>query len=191
MSHQHITDLAAYALASAGMATAIMPPDYGALGVAAIGGIIGGFLSVAVVPEAPTETRRSIGLKWAVSSLTSITITPFLFQRLSHPEVNAAGILVQFLPNTAEAMLAMSTMVAFVAWLTLRIGQAAWAWFLRGYLRGHGALPPEPRRRRTDRGEGGRINLTIMVLLAGLALLVWIVWDVLVLLWLLFTTTVH
>lgn len=133
------------------MATAILPPDYGALGVAAIGGIIGGFLSVAIVPEAPTETRKSIGLKWAVSSLTSISITPFLFQRLTHETVNAAGVVdIPMLPNTAEAMLALSTAVAFVAWVTLRIGQAAWAWFLRGYLRSNNALPPVPRRRKAD-----------------------------------------
>lgn len=198
MAHQHITDLAAYALASAGVATAILPPDYGALGVAALGGIIGGFLSVALVPEVPTETRRSIGLKWAVSSLTSIAITPFLFQKLSNPTVSVAGdIVAPMLQNTAEAMLALSTVVAFVAWVTLRIGQAAWAWVVRGWLRSHGALPPTPRRRRTDNEltkadrEGGRVRMVPLVLLAGVAVLVWILRDVLVLIWLLFTTAVH
>jgi len=131
-------DIAAYALASAGMATAILPPDFAALGVAAIGGIIGGFLSVAIVPEAPTETRRSIGLKWAVSSLTSITITPFLFQRMTQAIANAAGELIPpMLPNTAEAMLALSTAVAFVSWITLRLGQAAWARWIASKIDPH------------------------------------------------------
>jgi hypothetical protein len=158
MSHQHVTDLAAYALASAGVATAILPPDYGALGVAAIGGIIGGFLSVAIVPEAPSETRRSIGLKWAVSSLTSIAITPFLFQRLTHAVTieTAAGVRVieASLPNTAEAMLALSTVVAFVAWVTLRLGQAAWSQWFSGWF--GSVLPPAPRRRRTDHNDKGQ-----------------------------------
>jgi hypothetical protein len=158
VSHQHITDLAAYALASAGMATAILPPDYGALGVAAIGGIIGGFLSVAIVPEAPTETRRSIGLKWAVSSMTSIAITPFLFQRLTHAVTIESGsgnvrVIEASLPNTAEAMLALSTVVAFVAWVTLRLGQAAWSRWFSGWFAG--VLPPPQRRRRADRHEDG------------------------------------
>lgn len=150
MSHQHITDLAAYALASAGMATAILPPDYSALGVAAIGGIIGGFLSVAIVPEAPTETRRSIGLKWAVSSLTSITITPFLFQQLTEPHVTEAGVVVApMLRATAESMLALSTVVAFVAWVSLRLAQAAWARWMAGKI----DVVAPPRRRARDREE--------------------------------------
>lgn len=159
MSHQHVTDLAAYALASAGMATAILPPDYSALGVAAIGGIIGGFLSVAIVPEAPTETRKTIGLKWAVSSLTSITITPFLFQRLTHASIvqsaEGAKVVDPVLPNTAEAMLALSTVVAFLAWVSLRLAQAAWTRWFAGWFRDRGALPPLPaqRRRKADRHE--------------------------------------
>jgi len=144
---QHLTDLAAYSLAAAGAATAILPPDYGALGVAAIGGIIGGFLSVAMVPEAPTETRRSIGLKWAVSSLTSIALTPALFQHLSSTTVDQSGVVfAAVLHNTAESMLALSTAVAFVSWVSLRLVQAAYAKWLLGKLQ----VPTTPRRRRGD-----------------------------------------
>jgi hypothetical protein len=146
--HQHLTDLAAYALASAGIATAILPPDYSALGVAAIGGIIGGFLSVAIIPEAPIETRRSIGLKWAVSSLTSITLTPFLFQWLTTASVTEAGAVVApTLHNTAETMLALSTVVAFVAWVTLRLAQGAYARWMAGKL---DVVAPPLRRRKSD-----------------------------------------
>lgn len=124
MAHHHLTDAAAYLLASLGVATTIAPPDYGALGVAAIGGVIGGFLSVAIVPAEKGETRRTVGLKWGVSSLTSISLTPFLFQRLT-AHANAAGELPT-LTNTAEAMLALSTVVGFGAWVALQLAQVAW-----------------------------------------------------------------
>lgn len=163
MSHQHITDLAAYALAAAGAAVTIMPPDYAALGVAAIGGIIGGFLSVSIVPESASETRRSVGVKWAVSTLTSITITPFLFQRWTQPTADPAcaavksldcPMLAAMLPNTAEAMLALSTSVAFIAWVSLRLAQAAWERWLRGWLLG--PAPAPKRNRRASDGEDAR-----------------------------------
>jgi len=114
---------------------------------------------VAIVPEAPTETRKTIGLKWAVSSLTSITITPFLFMR--RPQASTvqaaagANVVDPVLPNTAEAMLALSTVVAFLAWVSLRLAQAAWTRWFAGWFRDRGALPPLPaqRRRKADRHE--------------------------------------
>lgn len=134
MSH-HITDIAAYILVATGATVAMAPPDYAALGVAAIGGVIGGYLSVSIMPEEravanPEKRRRSIAAKWAVSTLTSIAITPFLFQRWT----DAAEGAVAILPKSAEAMLALSTAVAFVAWGTLFIGQWAWRKWLKGRL---------------------------------------------------------
>lgn len=148
----HVSDFAAGALAAAGVATTILPPDYAALGVAGIGGIIGGYLSVAILPESKNETRRTLGMKWAVSSLTSVTMTPFLFQRLTHATYDAAGAVIaeETLPNTAEAMLALSTTVAFVAWATLRIAQAAWDRWIRKKV---DAIAP-PRRWAADREKG-------------------------------------
>lgn len=159
MPHQHVPDLAAYALIAAGAATTIVPPDYAALGVAAIGGVIGGFLSVSIVPEAVWESRRSLGVKWAVSTLTSITLTPFLFQRWTQPAVDAACAELRpalecvktaaLLPNTAEAMLALSTSVAFLAWISLRLAQAAWERRLRRLILGSDPHPPQ--RRASDK----------------------------------------
>lgn len=136
MATHHLTDVAAYILGATGVAVAMSPPDYAALGVAALGGIIGGFLSVAIMPEPPVRNptpekpdkrRRSVAAKWAVSTLTSISITPFLFQRWAQPVAEAGeAVRAGILPNSAEAMLALSTAVAFLAWGTLFLLQVAW-----------------------------------------------------------------
>lgn len=179
MAHQHLPDLAAYALAAAGAATTLVPPDYSALGVAAIGGVIGGFLSVSIVPEANSESRRTLSVKWAVSTLTSIAITPFLFQRWTRVSVDPACAALKamaecapvpaLLSNTAEAMLALSTTVAFLAWITLRLLQLAWEKRLRKAVLG--SDPPAPQRRAADKAQGGRSILRFILWLLGLSLL--------------------
>jgi len=132
MSAHHITDGAALVLASTGLATTMLPIDYAALGVALCGGIIGGFISVAMIPESPHETRRTRATKWAVASLTSICFSPFLFEYWTQ-STDHAGVEtgLSLLPPTAAAMLALSTAIGFVAWVSLWICQAAWEKWLR------------------------------------------------------------
>lgn len=134
MSH-HVTDIAAYVLVATGATVAMAPPDFAALGVAAIGGVIGGYLSVSIMPEEramqdPDKRRRSLAAKWAVSTLASIAFTPFLFQRWTE----VADGVVPILPRSAEAMLALSSAVAFVAWGSLFICQWAWQRWLKDKL---------------------------------------------------------
>lgn len=128
-----MTDIAGMALAAAGMATSISSPDYAALGVAAIGATIGGFLSVAATPASFQETRRTAAIKWGVSSLASIAFTPWLFQNAVHHPVQTAGVTIP-VANTAEAMLALSTAVACVAWVTIQLAQLAYAKWLKKKL---------------------------------------------------------
>ena len=122
-------------LATAGAATTILSPDYAAIGVATVGGVIGGYLSVSIIPDFSVETRRTIAVKWSTATLTSIATTPFLFQRLSNHTIDSAGKVVEaVLPATAEAMLALSTTVAFVAWVTLLTCQVLWQKYIKRKL---------------------------------------------------------
>lgn len=146
MSANHVGDVAGAVMASSAISV-MLAPDYAALATATIGAVIGGFLSVAIVPE---TTRKAMRVKWAVSTFTSICTSPFLFQNFSTPFVVDGVLHEAYLPKTAEAMLALSTAIALGAWVALRLAQLAWEQKLR---RRFGLPPPEPRRRETDKDE--------------------------------------
>lgn len=98
----------ALALCGVGAVTAtVAPPDWAGVGAAAIGGVIGALLSMAIFRE---EERRATWIKGGVSLLTSVAFAPFLFQLLVDRGT---------LPPRAEAAVALSTFLSFTAWALL------------------------------------------------------------------------
>lgn len=118
----------------------MMPPDYAAIGVAAIGATIGALLAMAKFPE---ESRSATYAKGACSWLFSIGFSPAIFQGL---------VAEQYLPPRAEAMVALSVTLSFSAWVTLEIVHGIWLRYVRRRLESALNLPPRspPKRCATD-----------------------------------------
>ena len=130
-------DLAIGGILTAGAFSTIAPADYRALGVAAIGAIIGGLIAARMfrTKDAPSEPLETM---WAISTLAGIAFSPALFDYLSTPAFNAAGevIRAEVIPRSVSMMLALSTGVAATAWGTLKAAHTAWLKIVSGYLGG-------------------------------------------------------
>lgn len=135
----------ALALCGVGGVTAtVAPPDWAGVGAAAIGGVIGALLSMAIFRE---EERRATWIKGGVSLLTSVAFAPFLFELLVDRGT---------LPPRAEAAVALSTFLSFTAWALLQLVHAIWLKWVRKRLEEVLGLPPArtPSRRAADRKDG-------------------------------------
>lgn len=115
----HVLDLMLAALTLSGAATTIAPADYMAIGVAAIGSVIGGLFAARMF----RDTDETVEWMWGVSTLAGVAFSPALFDYLSSPILNVDGnvLRAEVIPRTASTMLALSTVVSMSAWGSLRI----------------------------------------------------------------------
>jgi hypothetical protein len=149
VSPGHMIDLAIAGILAAGAATTIAPADYRAMGVAAIGAIIGGLIAARMFRD---ETQP-LEWMWGVSTLASVAFSPFLFDYLSIPVYDSLGQLIraEILPRSVSAMLALSTAVAMGAWGTLKAIHAGWTRYVKRRI--ENAIPP--KRERDEHEDGG------------------------------------
>lgn len=140
--HGHLLDLALGAMALVATGTIIAPADYSAIGVAAIGSIIGGLIAARMFRGKGAEPLETM---WGISTLAGVAFSPALFDYLSTPVYDAAGTLVraEVIPRSVSFMLALSTGVAAFSWGTLKAMHTFWirhvkAWLERIFGKGAG-----------------------------------------------------
>lgn len=123
--HGHLLDLALASMAIAATGTIIAPADYHAIGVAAIGSIIGGLIAARMFRGKEAEPLETM---WGISTLAGVAFSPALFDYLSIPVYDAAGQLVraEVIPRSVSFMLALSTAVAAFSWGSLKAINTAW-----------------------------------------------------------------
>lgn len=131
--HGHLLDLALGAMALVAAGTIIAPADYRAIGVAAIGSIIGGLIAARMFRGKEAEPLETM---WGISTLAGVAFSPALFDYLSVPVYDAAGQLVraEVIPRSASFMLALSTGVAAFSWGTLKAVHSFWLRYVKGWL---------------------------------------------------------
>lgn len=118
----HLIDISLIVIVAAGATATIAPPDYRAIGVAAIGAVIGGLIAARVF----RDRRRgdSPEWTWGISTLTSIAFSPAIFDYLSTPLMSPDGATVlasAVLPKSASMMLATATTIAICSWGLLKL----------------------------------------------------------------------
>lgn len=140
--HGHLLDLALGAMALVATGTIIAPADYSAIGVAAIGSIIGGLIAARMFRGKGAEPLETM---WGISTLAGVAFSPALFDYLSTPVYDAAGTLVraEVIPRSVSFMLALSTGVAAFSWGSLKALHTFWirhvkAWLERIFGKGAG-----------------------------------------------------
>jgi hypothetical protein len=123
--HAHMLDLAIAGVLTAGAITTIAPADYRAIGVAAIGAIIGGLIAARVFRS---KDQEPLEWMWGVSTLAGIAFSPALFDYLSIPVYDVTGHMVraEVIPRSVSMMLALSTAVAAFSWGGLKAINSAW-----------------------------------------------------------------
>lgn len=133
IAHGHLLDLAIAGIVFAAGGTIIAPADYRAIGVAAIGSIIGGLITARVFRGADKEPLETM---WGISTLAGVAFSPALFDYLSVPAYDAAGTLIraEVIPRSVSFMLALSTVVAAFSWGTLKAVHAVWLKYVKGWL---------------------------------------------------------
>lgn len=146
----HMLDLAIAGILTAGAATTIAPADYRALGVAAIGAIIGGLIAARMF----RDESQPLEWMWGVSTLASVAFSPALFDYLSIPVYDAMGQLIraEILPRSVSMMLALSTGVAMVAWGSLKAVHAGWLRYVKRRI--DNAIPAKREHERDEHEDG-------------------------------------
>lgn len=146
--HTPLEMAGAFLLCGAGAVVAMAPPDYAAIGVAVIGGIIGSLLAMAKFPEV---TRSATYAKGACCWLFAVAFAPATFQYLA-----AHG----YIPPLAEVMVALSAAMSFSAWASMEVVHKIWLRYVRKKLEATLNLPPQPtpRRRSTDPAKFAKDN---------------------------------
>ena len=140
----HLIEISLMAIAASGSFTVIAPTDYRAIGVAAIGAIIGGLLAARLLRK--TLKDESMEWIWGVSTLASIAFSPALFDVLSTPlVVDEVVKQAAVIPRSASMMLALSTAVAISGWGILAFIQVAVIGTIRNWCEKLGILPPSKK----------------------------------------------
>jgi len=144
IAHGHLLDMAIAGVMLAATGTIIAPTDYRAFGVAAIGSIIGGLIAARMFRS--RSEREPLETMWGISTLAGVAFSPALFDYLSIPVYDAAGVLVraEVIPRSVSFMLALSTLVAAFSWGGLKAAHTVWlkyvkAWLERIFGKGPGA----------------------------------------------------
>lgn len=145
----HMLDLAIAGILAAGAMTTIAPADYRAIGVAAIGAIIGGLIAARMF----RDESQPIEWMWGVSTLAGVAFSPALFDYLSVPAYTADGQILraEIIPRSVSMMLALSTLVAMLAWGTIKAGHAGWM----RYVRARFASAAKRERDKDEHEDGG------------------------------------
>lgn len=142
----HMLDLAISGIAAAGAMTTIAPADYRAIGVATIGAIIGGLIAARMF----RDESQPLEWMWGVSTLAGVAFSPALFDYLSVPAYTADGQILraEIIPRSVSMMLALSTLVAMLAWGTIKAGHAGWM----RYVKARFAVAAKQRDEHEDGG---------------------------------------
>jgi len=125
--------LAAMAMVGAVTLAPITPNDIKLWAVSLVGALAGGLICSRAFPARDTATEW----QWAISTLTSMVFSPFLFDWLTTP----GTVVADHIPSafaSINGLLALSAALGIFAWGTLKVGHAAW---LKWIERKAGELP--------------------------------------------------
>lgn len=127
-------DLAIASIAISGAATTMLPPDYKALGVAAIGAVIGGLVAARMFRD---EQHEPLEWMWALSSMMGIVMAPALFDWMSTPRVvEGAAMTAPMIDRTANNLLALSFVISMVSWGTAKVLHKGWIEVVKKWIDG-------------------------------------------------------
>lgn len=134
VTNAHMLDLAIGGIVFAGAMTTVAPADYRAIGVAAIGAIIGGLIAARMFRN--KETKEPLEMMWGISTLAGVAFSPALFDYLSTPVVDHSGQVIRstIIPRGETYMLALSTATAMASWGTLRVLHQGWTKIVKKWL---------------------------------------------------------
>lgn len=134
VSSTQMLDLAIASIAISGAATTILPPDLNALGVAAIGAVIGGLVAAKMFRD---ETGEPLEWMWALSSMMGIVFAPAVFDWLSMPRMDGSTVVAAaMIDRTGNNLLAVSATISMVSWGTAKVLHKGWIEVVKRWIDG-------------------------------------------------------